>query len=71
MRIGESIVERMPIIRSIYTTIKQIAQALLDKESSSFREVGLVEYPRQGIWTICFITGKTLGKCKKKQSMKF
>ncbi len=66
VRIGESMVERMPIIRSIYTTIKQIAQALLDKESSSFREVGLVEYPRQGIWTICFITGKTLGEVQEK-----
>ena len=66
VRIGEAIVERMPIIRSIYTTIKQIAQALLDKESSSFREVGLIEYPRSGIWTICFITGTTIGEVQDK-----
>lgn len=66
VRMGEAIVDRMPIVRSIYTTIKQVAQALLDKESSSFRQVGLIEYPREGIWTICFITGTTLGEVQDK-----
>ena len=66
MRMGEKIVDHMPVIRGIYTTTKQISQALLDKESSSFREVGLIEYPRPGIWTICFVTGTTKGEIQVK-----
>lgn len=62
VRVGESIVDRMPVIRGLYTTIKQISQALFDKESSSFREVGLIEYPRKGIWAVCFITGTAVGE---------
>ena len=68
MSLGEKAVSHMPIIRGIYGTIKQVSQAVLDKDSSSFREVGLIEYPRTGIWTICFITGTTTGEIQKKLS---
>ena len=66
--LGEKIVSHMPVIRSIYATIKQISQAVLDKKSSSFREVGLIEYPRAGIWTVCFITGSATGEIQEKTS---
>ncbi|MDC0349331.1 DUF502 domain-containing protein [Alphaproteobacteria bacterium] len=66
--LGEKIVSHMPVIRGIYATIKQISQAVLDKKSSSFREVGLIEYPRTGVWTVCFITGRSTGEVQEKTS---
>jgi hypothetical protein len=58
---SENLLSKMPIISSIYNTIKQVSQAVLDKDSASFREVGLIEYPRKGTWSLCFITGTTSG----------
>ena len=62
MRTGERIVDRMPVVRSIYGTLKQIFQTVLAQSSRSFREVVLVEYPRRGIWAIGFVTGPTEGE---------
>lgn len=61
IRRSEDFLEKMPIIRGLYSTIKQLSQAVLDKDSSSFKEVGLIEYPRKGIWSLCFVTGHTKG----------
>ncbi len=55
--LGENIVERMPVVRSIYGTIKQIFETVLAQRSTAFREVVLLEYPRLGIWSMGFITG--------------
>lgn len=66
MKISEGVLSQVPFVRSIYATIKQVSQAVLDKESSSFREVGLIQYPRTGIWTLCFITGTTKGEIQDK-----
>ena len=68
MNLSEKIVSHMPIVRNIYATLKQVSQAVLDKESSSFRDVGLIEYPRRGIWTLCFVTGVTKGEIQEKSS---
>ena len=68
MKISEGALSQVPFVRSIYATIKQVSQAVLDKESSSFREVGLIQYPRAGIWTLCFITGTTKGEIQEKSS---
>lgn len=54
---GESILSRIPLVRSIYNTVKQVMNALLSTNSEAFRKVLLVEYPRQGLWTIAFQTG--------------
>ncbi|MBF0332185.1 MAG: DUF502 domain-containing protein [Alphaproteobacteria bacterium] len=59
---GESVLTRMPVIRSIYSAVKQIFETMLAKKSNAFREVVLLEYPRRGIWTIGFITGTTVGE---------
>ena len=59
---GERILNRMPVIRSIYSAIKQIFQTVLAQKSNAFREAILVEYPRRGIWAIAFITGTTQGE---------
>jgi uncharacterized membrane protein len=56
LNFAESLVERMPIVRSIYSALKQIFETVLSKSNNSFREVALVEYPRKGIYTLAFIT---------------
>lgn len=56
MKLGESILDRIPLVRSIYNSTKQVIQAILSTNSQAFRKVLLIEYPRKGIWTICFQT---------------
>lgn len=62
VRIGEGLMARMPVVRSLYAALKQIFETILSQSSQSFREVVLVEYPRRGIWAIGFITGPTGGE---------
>jgi uncharacterized membrane protein len=59
---GERLVDRMPVVRSIYGALKQIFDAVIQQSSSSFSEVVLVEYPRRGIWAIGFVTSRTKGE---------
>jgi uncharacterized membrane protein len=53
---GESLLSRMPIVRPIYRTTKQIFQTLFSASESSFRNVGLVEFPAPGMWSLVFLT---------------
>jgi uncharacterized membrane protein len=53
---GESLLSRMPIVRPIYRTAKQIFETLFSKSESSFRRVGLVEFPSPGMWSLVFLT---------------
>jgi uncharacterized membrane protein len=53
---GESLLNRMPIVRPIYRTAKQIFQTLFSNSGSSFRRVGLVEFPSPGMWSLVFLT---------------
>jgi uncharacterized membrane protein len=57
IRFGEKIVDRMPVIRSVYGTLKQIFETVVAQDSNSFSDVVLVEYPRPGIWAIAFVSG--------------
>ena len=59
---GERLLNRMPVIRSFYSALKQIFQTVLAQKSNAFREAVLVEYPRRGIWAVAFITGTTQGE---------
>jgi uncharacterized membrane protein len=54
--LGENVLHRMPIVRPIYRTIKQIFQTLFSSSDSSFRHVGLVEFPAPGMWSLVFLT---------------
>lgn len=60
--IGERALSRMPFIRNIYNGLKQIFQTILSDKSESFQQVGLVEYPRKGLWAIVFIATRTRGE---------
>lgn len=62
VRTGERALARMPIIRGVYGTLKQIFETVLAQSSRSFREVVLIEYPRRGIAAIGFVTGPTRGE---------
>jgi uncharacterized membrane protein len=59
---GERVLDKMPVIRSIYSATKQIFQTVFAQQSNAFREAVLVEYPRPGLWAIAFITGATSGE---------
>ena len=61
-RIYEGLLARMPVVRSVYSALKQIMETVLAQQSNAFREAVLVEYPRRGMWAIAFITGRTLGE---------
>lgn len=62
VRIGESILDRLPVIRSLYSATKQIFETVFASQSDAFREVVLVEYPRKDIWVIGFLTGTAKGE---------
>lgn len=58
----DSFIGAIPGVRSIYSAVKQIVNTLAQSNSTSFREVVMVEYPRQGLWAIAFVTGTTKGE---------
>src|SRR5471032_1112802 len=49
--LGESLLNRMPIVRPVYKTMKQVFETLFSKSGSSFRQVALVEFPSPGMWS--------------------
>ena len=62
IRIGEGIVERMPVLRSIYSASKQVIETVVGQNAQSFREVVLIEFPRKDCWTVGFLTGAAKGE---------
>jgi uncharacterized membrane protein len=59
---GERILQAIPLAGAVYKTLKQLLQTLLKDSSGKFRRVVLVEYPRQGIWSLGFVTGVISGE---------
>lgn len=57
LNLWESLLARIPLVRSIYMGVKQVLSSLFSSSSESFRKVVLVEYPRKDVWTIAFQTG--------------
>ncbi len=62
LRWGEGLVDRMPIVRSVYNGLKQIAETVFAQSDSSFDKAVLVEYPRKGLWAIAFISTDAKGE---------
>ncbi len=58
LNVGEKLLQAIPLAGSVYKTLKQILETLLRDSKSKFRRVVMVEYPRRGIWSIGFVTGK-------------
>jgi uncharacterized membrane protein len=57
VRTWEDVLARIPLVRSIYSAVKQIVETVFSDTGRSFRKVALIEYPRRGVWTLCFVTG--------------
>lgn len=55
--VGEQILQAIPLAGSLYKTLKQLLETLLRESNNKFRRVVLVEYPRQGVWSVGFVTG--------------
>lgn len=64
LRISENVLNKIPLVRSIYTAVKQIAEALFGSSSQTFQKVFLIQYPRQGLWTLAFQTSRTQGEAQ-------
>jgi len=62
----ESMLERIPLVRSIYSAAKQLLQTFLSSDSKSFRKVLLIEYPSRGLWTLAFLAGEPVGEVQAK-----
>lgn len=64
--IWESLLARIPLVSSVYSAVKQIAETMFSSSGQSFRKVLLVEYPRKGLWTLAFQTGTDSGEAQTK-----
>lgn len=62
--LGDAIVHRIPVVRSIYSSVKQVSDTLFSESGNAFRTAVLIEWPRQGTWTIAFVTGAPGGELK-------
>jgi len=58
----DTLMGRIPIVKSIYNSVKQVSDTLFSSNGNAFREAVLVQYPRAGSWTIAFVTGKPGGE---------
>ncbi len=66
IRWGETLVDRMPVVRSIYSGIKQISETVFAQSERSFEKACLIEYPRKGIWAIGFVSTTAKGEIAKR-----
>ena len=61
----EAVLGRIPLVRTIYSSVKQVLETLFSSNSESFRRVVLIEYPRKGIWSLGFQTNEALTAARK------
>lgn len=54
---GDALVSRIPVVRSIYSSVKQVSDTVFSDSGNAFRTAVLVQWPHQGMWTIAFVTG--------------
>ena len=66
VRYAESLVERVPVVRSIYSGVKQIAETVFNQEDRSVEKACLIQYPRKGIWAIGFISTTAKGEISRR-----
>ncbi len=64
--LGERFIKQVPVLRSLYAAIKQLLLSISSRKEGRFRKVVLVEFPRKGLYSIGFITGKAVGELQDK-----
>ena len=65
---GDAVVRRIPVVRSIYSSVKQVSDTLFSESGNAFRTAVLVQWPRDGVWTIAFVTGTPGGDVRRTTS---
>lgn len=58
VRLWEALLSRIPVVKSIYYSVKQVSDTLFSSNGKAFRKALLVQYPREGVWTVAFLTGE-------------
>jgi uncharacterized membrane protein len=66
VKLWERFLSHVPLVRSVYSGAKQLAETMFSSDGQSFRKVLLVEFPRRGLWTLGFLTGRDQGEAQKK-----
>lgn len=69
VNLWEAFLDRIPLVRSLYKAVKQISEALFGSGAQTFQNVYLIEYPRKGLWTLAFQTGKNISEPQRKTGM--
>ncbi len=64
IELSDYILERLPFVKTIYGTLKQVFEMIMGQQAQAFREVVMVEFPREGNWSVGFLAGKTEGELK-------
>ena len=59
---GDAVLVRIPVVRSIYSSVKQVSDTLFSESGNAFRTAVLVQWPREGVWTVAFVTGAPSGE---------
>ena len=59
---GDALITRIPVVRSIYSSVKQVSDTVFSDSGNAFRTAVLVQWPREGVWTVAFITGSPAGE---------
>ncbi|MES2770965.1 MAG: DUF502 domain-containing protein [Pseudomonadota bacterium] len=62
LRYWEGLLARIPVVNSVYNSVKQVSDTLFSSSGQAFRKALLIEYPRRGLWTIAFLTGQPSGE---------
>lgn len=70
INISEAIIARVPVVKTIYTSVKQVADSIKISRKGLFERVVLIEYPKDGIWTVGFVTGVSKGEIQEKTQEK-
>ena len=70
VQLGEMIVDKIPLVRSIYLLSKQLMETIFNQDKDSFKQVIMIEYPRKGLYSIGFVTGIGRGEIQKNTSSK-
>ena len=68
VRQWDRLMNRIPVVRSIYTSVKQVSDTLFSGSGNAFSKALLIQYPRQGSWTVAFLTGRPGGEVAEKLS---
>jgi uncharacterized membrane protein len=66
LKMGNELLEHIPLVRSVYTTAKQISDTMFSNTGRSFRKVVLIRYPQKDTWSLAFQTGESLGELNAK-----